>query len=188
MVIGGLGALALSMVNSFKRVASPALVLAFAALEGVTLGAFSKLVDATYSTSGSGNLVVQAIIGTFAALGGTLAAYKYLNLRVGARTGKVVMAVMWGIGGLALMEILLGIFGHAMGLFGFSTLGLVTAFLGLAVGIFFLMMDFQQVEVGVRNGLPESESWRAAFGLTVSLVWIYQNLLRILAIFANSSR
>ena len=61
-------------------------------------------------------------------------------------------------------------------------LGFVFALAGLVLGVFMLILDFDFVENGVAAGLPERESWRAAFGLTVSLVWIYTNLLRILAI------
>ena len=84
ILIGSLGAFGLSMVNSFKRVISPPLVLAFAALEGVALGALSKLFDAVYGAdAGWGGIVTQAVIGTFAAFAGTLAAYKFFNIKVG---------------------------------------------------------------------------------------------------------
>ena len=69
------------MVNSFKRIISPALVLAFAPLEGVALGAFSKFFDAQF---GDG-IVMRAVIGTFAAFAGTLAAYKFFNIKVGSK-------------------------------------------------------------------------------------------------------
>lgn len=186
MVVGGGAAFALSMVNSFKRVISAPLVLLYAAAQGVALGGFSKVIDAVYSTPGSGNLIVQAVIGTFAALAGTLAAYKFLNIRLGARVQRFVVATMFGLVGLGLMQLVLGLFGRNLGLFGITGLGMVTAVVGLLLGIFMLLMDFQMVEQGVANRLPANEGWRAAFGLTVSLVWIYQNLLRILAYFNRS--
>ncbi len=77
---------------------------------------------------------------------------------------------------------MLSFFGVNTRLFGFGTLGLITAIAGLVLGVFMLILDFDFVENGIAAGLPERESWRAAFGLTVSLVWIYTNLLRILAI------
>lgn len=181
LMIGSLGAFVLSMVNSFKRVVSPALVLAFAALEGVFVGAFSKVIDGVY---GDG-LVVQAVVGTFAAFAGTLAAYKFFNIQVGQKFRMFVVAAMFGMVGLGLMELVLGLFGSSFGLFGFGGLGILTAVAGLVLGVFMLILDFDFVEQGVRNGLPESESWRAAFGLTVTLVWIYTNLLRLLAILQN---
>ncbi|GAB2763721.1 Bax inhibitor-1/YccA family protein [Nocardioides salsibiostraticola] len=182
LLIGSLGAFALSMVNSFKRVISPALVLAFAVLEGVFVGAFSKVIDTQFSSGGSGSLVVQAVIGTFAAFAGTLTAYKVFNIQVGDKFRRGVMAAMFGMIALGLLEMVLGAFGSQLGLFGFGGLGLLMAVAGLVLGIFMLILDFDFIEKGIANGLPERESWRAAFALTVSLVWIYTNLLRILAI------
>ena len=179
--IGSLGAFALSLVNSFKRIISPGLVLAFAALEGVALGGLSKLFNIVY-----GDGVVQgAVIGTFAAFAGTLAAYKVLNIKVGDKFRKFVVAAVFGMIGLSVMELILSLFGAQIGLFGVSGLGMVTAVAGLVLGVFMLIMDFDFVEQGIANGLPERESWRAAFGMTVSLVWIYTNLLRILAFFSQ---
>jgi uncharacterized YccA/Bax inhibitor family protein len=183
LTIGSLGAFALSMVNSFKRVISPALVLLFCAFEGVALGAFSKLIDSMFSTDQSGNLVVQAVIGTFAAFAGTLAAYKIFDIKVGSKFRMFVMAAVFGMIGLSLMELVLSLFSSQLGLFGFGGLGMLTAIAGLVLGVFMLILDFDFVEQGVRNQIPEVESWRAAFAMTVSLVWIYTNLLRLLAIF-----
>ncbi|KQZ67282.1 Bax inhibitor-1/YccA family membrane protein [Nocardioides sp. Root151] len=181
VTIGSLGAFALSMVNSFKRSVSPALVLLFCAFEGVALGGLSKLFDAQF---GQG-VVSGAVIGTFAAFAGTLAAYKFFNIKVTAKFQKFVIAAVFGMIGLSLMELVLGMFGAQIGLFGVSGLGMVTAFAGLILGVFMLIMDFDFVEKGVAAGLPEKESWRAAFAMTVSLVWIYTNLLRILAFFSQ---
>jgi uncharacterized YccA/Bax inhibitor family protein len=148
MAVGGLGAFALSMVNSFKRVISPALVLAFCALEGVALGAFSKFFD----------------------------------IKVGNKFRMGVMAAVFGMVGLSLLQLVVGVFGGDLGFYGLTPLGFVFSLVGLVLGIFMLILDFDFVENGIRAGLPERESWRAAFGLTVSLVWIYTNLLRLLAI------
>ncbi|RYB94929.1 Bax inhibitor-1/YccA family protein [Nocardioides oleivorans] len=176
-VVGAGGAFLLSLVNSFKRVISPALVMAFALAEGVALGAISKYFDAAYP-----GVVTQAVLGTFAAFVGTLAAYKFLNIKVGDKFRRGVVAGMFGMVGLGLMSLVLSFFGINTGLFGMGGLGLLFAVAGLVLGVFMLILDFDFVENGVTAGLPERESWRAAFGLTVSLVWIYTNLLRILAI------
>lgn len=179
-IVGSLGAFVLSMVNSFKKVVSPALVIAFAVLEGVFVGAFSKVVNAMYG--GQDNLVVQAVLGTVMASGGTLAAYKFFNIQVTDKFRRFVMAAVIGFVGISLVNFVLTMFGGGFGWGGFSTMGLVAASIGLLLGVFMLILDFDFVERGVAAGLPERESWRAAFGLTVTLVWIYINLLRILAI------
>jgi uncharacterized YccA/Bax inhibitor family protein len=187
LMVGSLGAFALSMVNSFKRVISPALVIAFAALEGVALGAFSKFIDAMFvAESGLGsNIVVQAVIGTFAAFAGTLAAYKILDIKVGQKFRTFVFAAMIGMLALGLFDIVLGMFTDNIGVFGFGAAGLLFAIGGLVLGVFMLILDFDFVEQGIAAGVEERESWRAAFAMTVSLVWIYTNLLRILAIFSQ---
>ncbi len=155
--------------------------MAFAVLEGVALGGLSKLFNMAY---GEG-VVRGAVIGTFAAFGGTLAAYKFFNIQVGAKFRAFVVAAVLGMVGLSVMELILSMFGAEIGLFGVSGLGMVTAVAGLVLGVFMLIMDFDFVEQGVANGIPERESWRAAFAMTVSLVWIYTNLLRILAFFSQ---
>ncbi len=181
MTIGSLAAFGLSLANSFKRVISPALVMAFAVAEGIALGGLSKFFDAQF---GDG-IVTQAVIGTFAAFAGTLAAYKFFNIQVGKKFRTFVIAAVFGMVALSLLEFVLSLFGSQLGLFGFGGAGLLFSIVGLVLGVFMLILDFDFVEQGVANRLPESESWRAAFGLTVSLVWIYTNLLRILAIFGS---
>jgi len=136
LTIGSLAAFALSIANSFKRVVSPALVLAFCAAEGVALGAFSKYIDSIYSTPQSGDLVIQAVVGTFAAFAGTLAAYKFFDIKVGTKFRTFVTAAVFGMIGLSLLEVVLGIFGSSFGLFGFGALGLVFAVAGLVLGVF----------------------------------------------------
>jgi len=182
VTIGSLGAFALSMVNSFKRVVSPPLVLAFAALEGVALGGLSKLFNLAYP-----GVVTGAVIGTFGAFAGTLAAYKVLNIKVGDRFRRGVIAAVFGMVGISLMSLVLSFFGVDLGIYDTdgSMLGILFTLAGLVLGIFMLILDFDFVEQGIANRLPEVESWRAAFAMTVSLVWIYTNLLRLLAIFSN---
>ena len=119
---------------------------------------------------------------TTAAFGGTLAAYKFFDIKVGNKFRTFVIAAMFGMIALSLMEVVLSLFSSQLGLFGFGTMGLLFAVAGLVLGVFMLILDFDFVERGVAAGLPERESWRASFGLLVSLVWIYTNLLRILAI------
>ena len=177
-LVGALGGFVLAMVNSFKRVVSPPLVLAYAALEGVFVGAMSKVFQAAF-----GNGVVPgAVIGTIAAFAGTLAAYKVLNIRVTDKFRRFVVAAIFGFVGLVLLDLVLGFFGAEIGFNGFGGLGLIMSIVGLGLGILMLILDFDYVERGVAAGLPESESWRAAFGLTVTIVWIYIELLRIMAI------
>ena len=181
-MVGALVGFGLSMVNSFKRVISPALVLAYAAFEGLFIGAFSKVVEATFLAPDQHGLVVSAVAGTMAAVAGTLAAYKFFNIKVGQKFRTWVLAAGFGFVAVSLLDVVLGFFGVSMGVNGFGAMGLLFTVLGLGLGVFFLILDFDFVERGIAAGLPERESWRAAFGLTVSIVFIYVEMLRLLAI------
>jgi uncharacterized YccA/Bax inhibitor family protein len=176
-MIGAFGGLGMSFVVAFKRTVSPALVLGYAALEGLFLGAVSEF----YNDVAEG-AVAGAVLGTVAAFAATLAAYKFFNIQVTERMRKYITVAMLGFFALLMMDLILSLFGDPIGFAGFGTLGLIMSFVGLGIGIFMLLLDFDMVERGVAAGLPESESWRAAFGLAVTLIWIYINLLRIFAI------
>lgn len=178
-LVGGLGGLALSLVNSFKRVVSPGLVVAYSAVEGLAVGAFSKVIS---TFVGDPSIIFGAVLGTLAALGGTLAAYKFFNIQVGDRFRKVVVASMFGFVAVSLLDFVMSLFHHSFGFNGLGPLGLVSSVIGVVIAVFMLILDFDFIENGIRAGLPERESWRAAFGLTVTIVWLYLELLRILAI------
>ena len=180
-MVGAFGGFALSLVNSFKRIINPALVLAYAALEGLFVGAFSKVIDSSFG-NGEHGIVIGAVVGTFAAVAGTLAAYKFFNIRVSPTFRKWVVAAMFGFVAVSLLDFVLSIFGSDFGFNGFGGLGFVSSLVGLGLGVLMLILDFDFVERGIAAGLPERESWRAAFGLTVTIIWIYIELLRILAI------
>lgn len=177
-MVGAFVGLGLALVNSFKRVISPALVIGYAAFEGLFVGAFSKVMEAQF---GDG-LVLGAVIGTIGAVAGTLAAYKFFNIQVGNRFRKWVIAAMFGFVAVSLLDFVLHFFSADFGWNGFGAMGLLSSVVGLGLGVLLLILDFDFVERGIAAGLPERESWRAAFGLTVTIIWIYIELLRILAI------
>jgi uncharacterized YccA/Bax inhibitor family protein len=181
LMVGAFGGFALSLVNSFKRIISPGLVIAYAILEGLFVGAFSKVIDASFG-GGEHGIVVGAVAGTFAAVAGTLAAYKFFDIKVGQRFRTWVIGAMFGFVAVALLDVVLGFFGKDFGFNGFGPMGLLSSVIGLGLGVLMLILDFDFVERGIEAGLPERESWRAAFGLTVTIIWIYVELLRILAI------
>jgi uncharacterized YccA/Bax inhibitor family protein len=177
-MVGAFAGFGLSLANSFKRVVSPALVLAYAAFEGLFIGAFSKVMEAQFG----GGLVIGAVLGTVGAVAGTLAAYKFFDIQVSGRFRTWVVAAMFGFVAVSLLDFVLAMFGTSFGFNGFGGMGLISSFIGLGLGVLMLILDFDFVERGIQAGLPERESWRAAFGLTVTIIWIYIELLRILAI------
>lgn len=176
---GAIIGLVLAMVNSFKRVVSPPLVLAYAVVEGAFVGAFSKVIA---SYVGDFGIVVQAVLGTFLAFAGTLAAYKFFDIQVTDKFRRVFTIALIGFVGLLLVNMLAGFFGADFGLRSMGPMGLIIGVIALVFGVVCLILDFDMVEKGIAAGLPERESWRAAFGLTVTLIWVYIELLRILAI------
>ena len=182
LAIGGaLIGLVLSLVNSFKKIVSPGLVIAYAVVEGVFVGAFSKVIA---SYVGDPTIVFQAVLATMVAFAGTLAAYKFFNIQVTDKFRKVVTIAMFSFVGVMLINFVLSLTGvlESGGLRGFNTLGLLVSAVAVVLAVLMLILDFDFVERGVAAGLPERESWRAAFALTVTLVWLYIELLRILAI------
>jgi uncharacterized YccA/Bax inhibitor family protein len=182
LAIGGaLLGLVLSLVNSFKKVISPPLVLAYAVVEGVFVGAFSKVIA---SYVGDPTIVFQAVLATMVAFGGTLAAYKFFNIQVTDKFRKVVTIAMFSFVGVMLVNFVLSLTGvlDSGGLRGFNALGLLVSAVAVVLAVFMLILDFDFVEKGIAAGLPERESWRAAFGLTATIVFIYIEILRILAI------
>ncbi|WP_405985948.1 Bax inhibitor-1/YccA family protein [Streptomyces sp. NBC_00872] len=172
-------ALVLSLIQSFKRRPTPALILAYAAFEGVFLGVISSAVS-TYIAPG---VVIQAVMGTMAVFAGVLFAYKMRWIRVTRRFYGFVMAAAMGFLLLMVANMLFSVFGGGDGL-GFRSggLGIIFGIVGIVLGACFLALDFKQVEDGVAYGAPREESWLAAFGLTLTLVWIYLEMLRLLSI------
>ena len=176
---GALLAFALGMVLSFSRKVSPVLVMVYAAAEGVFLGIGSEFIARWVGDSG---IIVQAVLATMVTAGLTLATYKYFAIKVTPRFTKMVIIATMGFAGVILINFVASLFGFNSGIGGFGAMGLVFAALGAGLAVFNLILDFDMIEQGVKHGAPQSEAWRAAFGLTVTLVWLYWNLLRILAI------
>ncbi|WP_406381932.1 Bax inhibitor-1/YccA family protein [Streptomyces sp. NBC_01618] len=175
-------AFVLSLVQSFKRRPSPALIVSYAAFEGVFLGVISSAVS-TYIGPG---VVMQAVMGTMCVFAGVLLAYKMRWIRVTRRFYGFVMAAAMGFMLLMVVNLLFAVFGGGDGL-GFRSggLGILFGVIGIILGACFLALDFKQVEDGVAYGAPREESWLAAFGLTMTLVWIYLEMLRLLSILSG---
>ena len=184
---GAIGAFVLGLVNSFKREPSPALILAYAAFEGLLLGGFSGIMEARYE-----GIVVQAVLATLATFGAMLAAYSYGGFRVQGRFRRVVVVATFGYMIFSLINFVLMVTGATTGAWGLRSLTIMGIPLGVPLGIlavilasFFLAIDFESIENGVRNGLPRRYAWAGAFGLVVTLVWLYVEFLRLLSYFRD---
>ena len=178
-IVAALAAFGVAMFVSFRREISPALTMLYAALEGIFIGAISR----AYETAWSG-VVPQAVLGTLAAFVGMLILYRSGKLRATPKFTKILVTATFGYIIIALISLVTSFFGvgDGWGFYGVGGLGILLCVAGVALASFFLILDFDFIEQGIRNGLPEREAWRAAFGLMVTLVWLYLELLRLLAI------
>jgi len=182
LLIGFLGGFVLAMVISFSKTIKPGLVVAYAALQGLALGTISKYYETFYP-----GIVSQAVIGTIAAFTGVLFMYRSGRLRATPQFTRAVIGAAIGYFILGLVSLVASFFGvgQGYGFYGVSGLGLLLAVAGVALASFFLVLDFDQIEKGVAAGVPEKESWRASFGLMVTIVWLYLEVLRLISILRN---
>ena len=181
MIISGLVGFVVVMVVSFRRSVSPPLVLLYAAIEGVFIGMISKVFEAQYT-----GIVGQAVVATFFAAGVTLAAYKIFNIRVTAKFTKVVVISTMAFAALLLVNLVFALVTGSAGLRGgiagpVSPLAYLISAVAIVLAVLNLVLDFDYVERGIEMGAPTQESWRAAFGLTVTMVWLYVEMLRLLS-------
>ncbi|MGN8129831.1 Bax inhibitor-1/YccA family membrane protein [Paenarthrobacter sp. 22069] len=185
MIVGALGGFVLALVNTFKKQPSPALILAYAALEGLFLGGLTRILDGMFPGVG-----LQAVIGTLSVFAVTLMLFKNGKVRATPRAMRFFMIAIIGYAVFSLINMVLVWTGAVQEPFGLRTsveifgipLGVFIGLLAIGLAAFSLVMDFTSIEEGVRNGAPQRFSWTAAFGLTVTLVWLYVEIIRLLAI------
>ena len=185
MIVGALGGFVLALVNTFKKQPSPALILAYAALEGLFLGGLTRILDGMYPGVG-----LQAVIGTLSVFAVTLVLFRSGKVRATPKAMRFFMIAMIGYAVFALINMVMMWTGVVDSPFGLRTeveifgipLGVFIGLLAIGLAAFSLIMDFTSIEAGVRNGAPQRFSWTAAFGLTVTLVWLYVEIIRLLAI------
>lgn len=183
LLLGMVGGLVLGLVNSFKKKVSPILVMTYAFMEGLLLGGLSAVVDMRYP-----GVAVQAVLATLVVAGTTLALFANGKLRATPKLNKIFMIGAIGYLAYGFISILgAGIFGSSLNSFsiGGIPLGLVVGLFAVALATYSLLLDFTTTSEAVEAGLPERESWRLAFGLTASLVWLYVEILRVLMYLAS---
>lgn len=177
MIISAIAGFVTVMVVAARRVINPAAVLVYAAVEGIFIGAVSKLYESLWN-----GIVPAAVLATVVASAATLGAYKFFRIRVTNKFRKMVMIGTLAYAGVLLVNFVLSLFGINF-LFGHGNMALLLLISALGVGlaVFNLILDFDYIEQGIAMQAPASESWRAAFGLTVTLVWLYIEMLRLLS-------
>ena len=171
--------------GAFRKLPKAGVVLSYSLVEGVFLGGISWVFQSYVDVSGSGaNIVGQAVLGTFVAFGVMLALFRTRVIKVNGTFMKVMMVAMVSYLVIALASFVSALFGvgDGWGFYGVGGLGLLLCVAGVGLAAFSLNLDFAAIEEGIREGLPEEYSWRMVFGLVVTMVWLYLELLRLLAI------
>lgn len=177
--------LVLGLVNAFKKEPSVPLIVLYAAFQGVFLGGISGIFEAGYP-----GIVSQAIIGTFAVFAVVLLLFRSGKVRTSPRATKIFMVAMVGYAAFSLVNVVLMLTGantdpwgmRGAEIFGWLPLGAVIGVLAILLASYSLVMDFEMIQNGVKNRVPEKWAWSAAFGLMVTLIWLYVEILRLLAI------
>jgi uncharacterized YccA/Bax inhibitor family protein len=180
LLVGGIVGFVLVLVATLGRKMNPAIVLSYGVAEGLFVGAISYVLEATTV----GTIVPQAVIGTVGVFVGMLVVYKTGAVRVTPRLTKMVMAGLIGVVVLVVANIIAGFFvDGGLGLRDGGPLAIIFSLVIIALAAFNLLLDFDQADKLIRAGAPEKAAWGVALGLTVTLVWLYVEILRLLSYF-----
>ena len=168
--------LGLGLWAAFSKKVRPGVMMAYALAQGVFIGGISGIFEAMYP-----GIVQTAVLGTFATAGAMFAAYRFGWVKVDARFTRIMTFALMGYFAFAMINLGFALFA---GMSAYSSpFGWLIALVGVGLAAFTLNLDFETIRVGVAEGWPEDMEWRAAFGLTASLIWLYGEILRLLAIF-----
>lgn len=191
-LIGSIGGLVMVLIASFGRKQdNPGIVLAYAALEGLFLGAVSWLFgNALVQGISAGALITQAVLGTVGVFFGMLVVYKTGAIRVTPKFTRMMVASMVGVLVLMLGSMVIGMFTHSPGgpLRDGGTMSIIFSLVVIGIAAFSFLIDFDSADQMIRAGAPEKAAWGIALGLTVTLVWLYLEILRLLSYFYSSDR
>jgi uncharacterized YccA/Bax inhibitor family protein len=171
--------LVLGLVISFKAIANPLATLSYAIVEGVFLGAISEAFEQQF-----GGIVIQAVIGTFGVFAGMLVVYKTGAIRVTPKFTRWMIGALVGVLVLMIANIVASIFiTGGLGLRDGGPLAIVFSLVVIGVAAFSLLLDFDVADEAIRRGAPAKFAWYIAFGLLVTVVWLYLEILRLLSYF-----
>ena len=191
-LIGSIGGLVMVLIASFGRKQdNPGIVLTYAALEGLFLGAVSWLFgNALVQGVSAGALITQAVLGTIGVFFGMLVVYKTGAIRVTPKFTRMMVASMVGVLVLMLGSMVIGMFTHNPGgpLRDGGTMSIIFSLVVIGIAAFSFLIDFDSADQMIRAGAPEKAAWGIALGLTVTLVWLYLEILRLLSYFYSSDR
>ena len=177
VMIGAIGGFIFAMITVFKKTWAPVTAPIYALLEGLVLGGLSAVFELRYP-----GIAMEAVGLTFATLFVLLLAYKSGLIKVTQKFRLGVVAATGGIMIFYFVEILLGFFGiRFAAINGSGPIGIIVSLFIVAIAALNLVLDFDFVEQGVAYGVPKYMEWYAAFGIIVTLVWLYLEILNLLA-------
>lgn len=177
VLVGGLGGFVVAMVTIFKKTWAPVTAPLYAVLEGLFIGAISAVFEQRHP-----GVVIQATALTFGTLAALLIAYRSGLIKATENFKLGVVAATGGIALVYLASIVMGFFGHAIPMInGGGAIGIGFSAVVVVVAALNLVLDFDFIEQGVAQGAPKYMEWYAAFGLLVTLVWLYLEILRLLS-------
>lgn len=172
-------ALVLGLVIAFKQIANPIATLSYGALYGVALGAISEVFNQLYP-----GIVVQALIGTFGVFAGMLVIYKTGAIRVTPKLTRWIVGALIGVLVLVVVNLVAGFFVEGgLGLRDGGPLAIVFSLVVIGVAAFSLLLDFDMADEAIRRGAPAKFAWYIAFGLLITVIWLYLEILRLLSYF-----
>lgn len=182
--VGAIVGLVLGLVNAFKKNPSPPLIIAYTVAQGVFLGGISYLFQNVYVEGVSTSpIVLQAVLATFATFGASLFLFRSGKVRVTPKFTRWLLIAMVGYLAFSVVNLVLSFFiGGDFGPLRSGWVGVVAGLVAVGLAAASLIMDFDSIKRGVEQGAPARLAWSAAFGLIVTLVWLYLEILRILAI------
>lgn len=176
MMLGAFGGLVVALITAFKKDWSPISAPIYAALEGLFLGGLSSLLEASYP-----GIVIQAVGLTFGTLAALLAAYASGTIRPSENFKLGLVAATGGICLVYVVSMVLGIFGVRMAfLHGSGLIGIGFSLVVVVIAALNLVLDFDFIENGAERGAPKYMEWYGAFGLMVTLIWLYIEILHLL--------
>ncbi|MEJ7911875.1 MAG: Bax inhibitor-1/YccA family protein [Chitinophagaceae bacterium] len=180
-----IGGFVVAMVIMFKKEWSPYLALAYAALEGLFLGAISAVFHAAFAVSYPG-IIMQAVLLTLGTCVAMYGLYHFGIIRATNKFKKVIITATMGIAFFYLINMVLRLFGVEMPfLHDNSLLGIGISLFIVVIAALNLILDFDRIEQGAAQGAPKYFEWYGAFGLLVTLVWLYLEILRLLSRFTS---
>ncbi|WP_054816226.1 Bax inhibitor-1/YccA family protein [Nocardia arizonensis] len=188
VIVGGLVGLVLVLIATFaNKMDNPAIVLSYAVAEGLFLGALSFMfTNVEFGGVGGSALIAQAVLGTFGVFAGMLVVYKTGAIRVTPRFTRMVVGALIGVLVLAVGNLIASFFiSGGLGLRDGGALAIVFSLVCIAIAAFSFLLDFDAADQLIRAQAPEKAAWGVALGLTVTLVWLYVEILRLLSYFNN---